>query len=836
MFIRLLGIVAMLVFIVSIDHAAYASCSTYQVSVGTPTQHPGTNRCCYTVQLTASDRQAFTIRLTPLLPSTTFASFTPASPLIAPTNTAAQIDIRNAAGNFVGLANQNLGDVCLSNVPAGGVQVLSQVLDNAGTVLCADTLILAACAVAPQGCLDISTPLLVCLPQQGAIQYLATTTITNQTGQPVTVSFAASPATVTPSSIALADATPQTLHLVASTNVSAGSSVPLIMTVGAGGMVVCRDTVVMTIPQCTPASACGATPRSIATTLLTSTNGLLQWNGTITTQVPVQSITMTAISAERKMTCPTVNSSVWLPLPVTTFATPANAMVPINTNAIVLATVQGFAPTSTVYGLQGALLNAQGAATLTNTPFTVHAQLPPPIQGCPDSLRLCVRMAVTYVTGLQCDTTVCLILPRRFLAVPWASGATSAPGPRTAKSADGVQSESQTAGSTRIEWNAEGTQATVVFDIPASTIEEGVLTGTTNVRLRSLSGGGTIQRASAGGTTREAVGGTVDIPLTFERVSGDIFEGRTVLESTYLESDVECNVAIVMDYSTRSGRLTSPEFSVAAYRPSKQGGVQTENPAPASRMENVELYAITIDNANLAGRSADLIAIDPTPSTRILGGGSLDEDEGVMVTPYDEPDDMTNEFRMNFLMGKSVTTSKNNARLVQRPDVKTGDAPQRSGSALVERTMQTRTLPHGGRTKPFYLTIQRQSAEPAEVVFTSYDDKGAVLAQGTIVLSRPAAIVSSIDETPQAPTARLFVRNNGTLATVAFTSPHDGTLRLRCVDVQGRDVLPAVTTASVAHITTATQLPTASLPQGTYIIMAEVGGSIVASSSFVVIR
>lgn len=30
MFIRLLGIFAMLVFIVSIDHAAYASCSTYR--------------------------------------------------------------------------------------------------------------------------------------------------------------------------------------------------------------------------------------------------------------------------------------------------------------------------------------------------------------------------------------------------------------------------------------------------------------------------------------------------------------------------------------------------------------------------------------------------------------------------------------------------------------------------------------------------------------------------------------------------------------------------------------------------------------------------------------
>jgi hypothetical protein len=832
---RFSRIILMLISLIALDHAAYASCATYQVSLSAPTQQPGTNRCCYTVRLTATDRQAFTVRLTPLLPSVTFASFTPIAPFTAPTNTASQIDIRNAAGGFVGLPNQNLGDVCISNVPTAGVQIVSQVLDNGGNVLCADTLLARTCTTAPQGCLDVTTPSLVCLPQQGAIQYLATTTITNETGQPVSVSFSATPATVTPSSITLADATPQTVHLVTSTNVAAGTTVPLVMTVGAGGAVVCRDTVVMTIPQCTPTSACASMPRTITTSSLVSTNGLFQWNGTFTTQVPVQSMSISAISAERKMTCPTVNSNVWLPLPVTTYATPANSQTPINTNAVILASVQGFAATSTTYGLQGALLSAQGAVTLTNAPFTVHAQLPPPIQGCPDSLRLCVRMAVTYVTGLQCDTTVCLVVPRRFLAVPWASGATTMPGPRTAKG-DDVQNTERAAGSTRVEWNAEGTRATLVFDVPATTIEEGILTGTTNVRLGSLAGGGTITRATSGGASRNAQNGSVEIPVTFTRTTGDVFEARIELEQTFGNDDVECAVSIVMDYATRSGRNLSPRFMASAYRPSKQGGVATDNPSPAERMENVELYAITINNSNLAGRSADLIAIDPTPSTRILGGGSLDEDEGVMVTGYDEPDDMTNEFRMEFLMGKSVTTSKNNARLVQRPDVKTGDTPQREGAALVERTVRNRALPHGARTKPFYLTIQRRSSAPAEVAFTSYDANGAVLDRGTIVLTKPAAVVSSVNDGTQTPTSQMVVRDNGSSATVTLSLQNGGTVRLRCIDAQGRDVLPASTVNVVGDAASVATVPTATLAQGSYILVAEQDGAIIARTSFVIVR
>lgn len=43
------------------------------------------------------------------------------APIVAPTNTATQIDIHDAASDVVGLPSQNRGDMCIGDVASGGV-------------------------------------------------------------------------------------------------------------------------------------------------------------------------------------------------------------------------------------------------------------------------------------------------------------------------------------------------------------------------------------------------------------------------------------------------------------------------------------------------------------------------------------------------------------------------------------------------------------------------------------------------------------------------------------------------------------------------------------------
>lgn len=842
---NLVGFVCAIMVFVGLPTITKAQCSNYQLASGAPTQTPGTVRCCYPLTFSATVANVWSIQITPLLPSTTFALFTPTSPFIAPTNTNSSIVIRNAAGFILANPNQALGELCINNVPSGGVSVLVQISAQNGSILCTDTLHLTSCTTPLQGCLDVSSPTVTCLMTQGALQYVVTTSVTNQSGQNVSVQLSAAGATVSPQQFSLPASATQSLNVVVTSGQQAGSSIPIVFTAGALGAVVCSDTASVTLPSCSAVPTCGTVQKNITTSQLFSINGITHWSGTITTSSPVLGVRFAVVSAERKLSCPTVPAGTWLPMPTTLITAPMNAQTPQHTNAVVSAVVQGFPQQSTVYTPFGAMLTST-PTPLSSAPFTTLIQLPPPIPQCPDSVRLCIRVGLMYNPATVCDTIICLEFPRRFIPVPWASGNASAPGmrarPHTDKSfAESVQSEDASEGRTSVVWSDDGSSATLVFSVPEETVREGVFTGTTQLSIAPIAGGGTVTRAQSGDSVRAAINGSIlSLPVRFVSVTDGSYEARVTVDLSFASNDVEMSALLSMDYASPIGRISSPSFVVSSYRPGRQGGTRLENELPGSVPENIAVYAITMTNSNAAGKPMGSMRLAPTNGSRLLGGGSLGEDEDVVMLPSLEPVGTTGENPWTMFAGKSVTTSKNNARLVDNPwkHGKTGiETPQRTSDEVVSTEILSRALPHNARTRPLYLTISRPASGPTELEFSTYDVHGIELSRGTMVLDKPVSIISSSNDIPQVGAAYIHVRNNGTQATASFaaSSGNVGEARLRIINISGENVITPQATV-VDATTSIVTMPIEHLAQGRYTVILEHQDTVIASAPMMITR
>ncbi len=795
---RLFLLVATSIMLTVVHGTAHAQCTAYSLVVGTPVQTPA-QTCCYPITLTATERNAWRIRIVPDDAGMTFAPYTAGQPYLADTATGTLISIKNPAGPILGLSNQDMGQLCLATAQQYPAHATVQFLDQQGGLLCSDQIEFASCGLAPQGCLEFTAPTISCIQNAGALLYYVTSTVSNTSASSGSVSFSAPGATITPSTIVLGTGASQLVNLTLATGASAGSQITITGQLGAQGVPACSTTTSVVVPSCAnSSSACAAVTKTVRSTVpnINSINGVVGWSGSISTSVPVSSISVGVVAAMTKVVCAGAVGGPWVNVPVTVTALVPGNNGPVPTNAITGGSIAGFSPQNTTHSLTGITFGPLSSVPMQAAAMNFQAQFPPPPIGCPDTLRFCVRYAITYVTGLTCDTTICHSIARVFTPTMWSNGGTILSPLRARKdNGDGrVQSVDRSGGRTYLVLS-DDTTGVLGFSIPQET------------RAKGLFGPGTRVRISMPHYAGESVGEMVlsrngvdvdtvrrsspaDVQLPLSDVDGTslytefnvrlLYRGRW--DGNYADGRVP--VVVSVSYPSPVGVLTSPSYEVVALQPSKVGGGAVTEPTPQDPPRNVQLFSVAFTNTNTAEEPMAAFSITPRAGSRIIGAGSYDEDEGVMLVAGDEGGSTTgNEPPWVPFAGKSVTTSKNNARMKAAGIKDLEDAQARDNGGLVELQFAGRTVDYGKTTRPVYLALQTTPGLPVEVDFVALSSQGYELVRGTMTLVNSVGGVTGVNEVDPA-SPRFAVNVTGTTATITV-APGVRVQSMHVVDTRG---------------------------------------------------
>lgn len=783
---------------VDVDRASVSPCDYLKAHVTYNPSSAGSNGCCWNLfidnALPTWLPPIYQIRLTSVAPNSLSGPVTNGPGLTSVTTLPYTATWRETStGPIPTGSGQFIGTYCLNAVTIPQKQIID-FLDQQGRIVCEDTLFTDCRQEPPRPCMDIAVSGILCGPLDAAGNRTYTFNMNLNIYNLLSgyVRFTSPQGTVSPMFVGVPPYT-QVIPMTFTDIPPVDGHVCIYAEHHAyfknKDSIVCRDTVCFDLPHCAD-DCCKNFIKRFGNISMSVSNGNVSLKGCVTAGAgQIKRFSATIVAAQLRSKCGVAAAGPWTRI----FGDITGGT--LTTTPALPFTLAPPTMTFSREAIWGGPANPYCVSMYPGcAPFSLSMIFPNPPTGfnCIDTLRFSIRYSFTDCNCLTCDTVITYQAIRRYIPIIWDGG-----GVVDHADAGGISSAYHLANSGLLNITmSSDTRGTLSVTLPHSP------EGTDPIRIVGMKlrpEGVGINALTQSGTQNSATidGNEADISYVLD-------EGQSMtFDVDYLNGNTDRQIRNLMVFSymlanqngqggdsdTTSGDTTTSD-TVVVYATTPSGGGDVVEPTQTS-LTDVKTYALHLVASN------NLDAAVHGLQLKVNGGATL-----IAVGP----------------VGNGTTA-------VLTPGV------DQNGNSLVQvdrNTWTIQTVEAQSTLDPIYLTFAGVGNNTVSVDFTTLDENGASVSASSVDISSPMRMAGVGQESAETGSELMPIYPNPSkqTATVEFTLREAGEVTISLRDLNGKEVLRPISGERLQGGDHLLPLRTDALPQGTYVVVLNVGGRI----------